>query len=65
MTDLKTMRDFTEKQWYNLFVTILLEAHNDELEKFHSNVRHAIDDAFAITSVKKRYEDNETHNRLW
>lgn len=65
MTDLKVMRDFTEKDWYNLFVTIMLEGHGDEVDKFHSNVRNAIDDAFAITSVKKRYEENETHKRLW
>ncbi len=65
MTDLKVMRDFTEKDWYNLFVTIMLEAHNEEVDRFHSNVRNAVDDAFAITSVKKRYEENENHKRLW
>ena len=65
MTDLKVMRDFTEKDWYNLFVTIMLETHGEEVDKFHNNVRNAIDDAFAIASVKKRYEENETHKRLW
>ena len=57
MTDLKVMRNFSEKDWYNLFVTIMLDSHNDEVDAFHSNVRNAIDDAFAITSVKKRYEE--------
>lgn len=65
MTDLNVMRSFSENDWYNIFVTILLDSHGEELEKFHSNVRNAIDDAFAITSVKKRYEENETHKRLW
>lgn len=65
MTDLKVMRNFSEKDWYNLFVTIMLDSHNDEVDAFHSNVRNAIDDAFAITSVKKRYEEGETHKRLW
>lgn len=65
MTDLNVMRNFSENDWYNIFVTILLDSHGEELEKFHSNVRNAIDDAFAITSVKKRYEENETHKRLW
>lgn len=65
MTDLKVMRNFSEKDWYNLFVTILLESHNEEVDDFHSKVRHAIDDAFAITSVKKRYEEGEVHKTLW
>ena len=65
MTELKVMRNFSEKEWYDIFVTILLDSHGEELEKFHNNVRNAIDDAFAITSVKKRYEENEVHDRLW
>ena len=43
----------------------MLEAHGEEVDKIHSNVRNAIDDAFTIASVKKRYEENETHKRLW
>jgi hypothetical protein len=65
MTDLNVMKNFSEKEWYNLFVTILLDSHGVELENFYNNVKNAIDDAFAITSVKKRYEEGEVHNRLW
>jgi len=65
MTDLSKVKNFKEKDWYNLFVSILLDSHNEELENFYNSVKNAIDDAFAITSVKKRYEENEVHNRLW
>ena len=65
MTDLSKVKNFKEKDWYNLFVSILLDSHNEELENFYNSVRNAIDDAFAITSVKKRYEEGEVHNRLW
>lgn len=65
MTDLSKVKNFKEKDWYNLFVSILLDSHNEELENFYNSVKNAIDDAFAITSVKKRYEENEAHNRLW
>lgn len=65
MTDLSKVKNFKEKDWYNLFVSILLDSHNEELENFYNSVKNAIDDAFAITSVKKRYEEGEVHNRLW
>ena len=65
MTDLNVMKNFSEKDWYNLFVTILLDSHGIELENFYNNVKNAIDDSFAIASVKKRYEEGEIHNRLW
>lgn len=65
MTNLNVMKNFSEKEWYNLFVTILLDSHGNELENFYNNVKNAIDDAYAITSVKKRYEEGEFHNRLW
>lgn len=65
MTDLSKAKNFKQKDWYNFFVSILLDSHNEELENFYNNVKNAIDDAFAITSVKKRYEEGEVHNRLW
>lgn len=65
MTELSNFKNFSQNEWYNIFVTILLNSHNEELENFYNNVRNAIDDAFAITSVKKRYEEGEVHNRLW
>ena len=61
MTDLSKVKNFKEKDWYNLFVSILLDSHNEELENFYNSVRNAIDDAFAITSVKKRYEEKYNH----
>lgn len=65
MTELSNFKNFSQNEWYNIFVTILLNSHNEELENFYNNVRNAIDDAFAITSIKKRYEEGEVHNRLW
>ena len=48
MTDLNVMKNFSEKEWYNLFVTILLDSHGIELENFYNNVKNAINEVVEI-----------------
>ena len=48
-----------------LFVALFLNSTGKEMDDIHSNIVNAVNDSFAIVSVKKRYEMNETHKRIW
>lgn len=59
------IKEYTESNWYELFLTVLFNCQNEEMDDLHTKIINAANDAFAISSVKKRYENNETHKRIY
>lgn len=62
---IEEVRKYSLIEWYNLFVTLFLNSTGQEMDDLHSNIVNAANDSFAIVSVKKRYEMNEIHKRIW
>lgn len=62
---MEEVKAYSQNDWYNLFVNMFLSGTGREIDEIHRRVRTAVDDAFAIISVKKTYEDGELHKRLW
>lgn len=59
------LKSYTLSDWYSLFLVLFLNSSNENLDDLHESIMNGLNDAFAITSVKKRYESNEYHKRLW
>lgn len=59
------LKSYTLSDWYSLFLVLFLNSSNEHLDDLYENIHDGLNDAFAITSVKKRYESNEYHKRLW
>ena len=59
------IKEYTETNWYELFLTLLYNCQNEEMDNLHTRILNSLNDAFAISSVKKKYENNETHKRIW
>lgn len=59
------VKGYSISDWYNLFVALFINSNNQEMDNIHSNIVNAANDAFAIISVKKRYEKGENHKRIW
>lgn len=62
---IKEVKKYSIIDWYNLFVALFLNSNNKEMDDIHSNIINAVNDSFAIVSVKKRYELGENHKRIW
>ena len=56
---------YTQPDWYSMFLTMFLSQKGVALDDMYHKIRNALGDAFAISTVKKRYEENETHRRIW
>lgn len=59
------LKAYNLSDWYSLFVILFLNSSGEKLDNLYEDIRNGLDDAFAITTVKKRYENNEWHERLW
>jgi len=59
------VKGYNSSDWYSLFVVLFLNSSGEEMDKLHSTIYNSLNDAFAIASIKKRYEMNEDHKRLW
>ena len=59
------LKKYSDEDWYRLFLVIFLNSSNKELDNAHTKIINSLNDAFAISSVKKRYEKGEEHKRLW
>lgn len=62
---IEDVKKYSIIDWYNLFVSLFLNSNNKEMDDIHSNIVNAVNDSFAIVSVKKRYELGENHKRIW
>lgn len=62
---IEEVKKYSLIDWYNLFVSLFLNSNNKEMDDIHSNIVNAVNDSFAIVSVKKRYELGENHKRIW
>ena len=62
---IEEVKKYSIIDWYNLFVALFLNSNNKEMDDIHSNIINAVNDSFAIISVKKRYELGENHKRIW
>ena len=62
---IEEVKKYSIIDWYNLFVALFLNSNNEEMDDIHSNIFNAVNDSFAIVSVKKRYELGENHKRIW
>lgn len=62
---IEEVKKYSLIDWYNLFVSLFLNSNNKEMDDIHSNIVNAVNDSFAIVSVKKRYELGEDHKRIW
>ena len=59
------LKSYTENDWYRLFLVVFLNSKNEELDNLHEKILNCLNDSFAISSIKKRYELGEEHKRLW
>lgn len=56
---------YTQSEWYSVFVSMLLSQKGMALDDTYYKIHNALNDAFAISTVKKRYEEQEQHGRIW
>lgn len=59
------VKKYSENEWYELFLVLFLNSENDEMDTIHTTISTALNDAFAISSIKRIHESGETHKRLW
>ena len=59
------LKAYTLSDWYSLFLVLFFNSSNENLDDLYQQIHDGLNDAFAITSIKKRYELNEYHMRLW